>query len=143
VSKLVTIPNLTSLSKQELFDMSARHIIAQGKQSARYNEGTGSCVYSGSGCAAAPFILPEMRAMADGFGAWRVLVREELAPSHEATFIRELQACHDNNAWDRSKPRNPPAEPTAFLIGWRASMGRLAEKYNLNIAALDGAPVAV
>ena len=95
----ITIEGFEQLSKQQLFDMSLAHIRSTRKKSMQEQK----CAYSGTGCAAAPFIRPEFRAYADTRAGttWNQLhERHKLVPAHEHHFIRGLQLCHDNAARD-------------------------------------------
>lgn len=89
------IPGFDNLTRQQMFDMSLAHIRTTRTQSVEGH----TCVYTGSGCAAAPFIEPESRAAMDYHAArtaWRDLVCEHDVSSHEADFVAALQHCHDN-----------------------------------------------
>lgn len=97
-TKRITIEGFEQLSKQQLFDMSLAHIRSTRKKSTQGSK----CVYSGPGCAAAPFIRPEFRAYADRRKGttWDQLQEEGLVPSHEYVFVNSLQLCHDNSPRD-------------------------------------------
>jgi hypothetical protein len=97
-TKLITIEGFEQLSKQQLFDMSLAHIRSTRKKSMQGSK----CVYSGHGCAAAPFIRPEFRAYADRRQGttWEQLREGCLVPSHQYEFVRSLQLCHDNSPRD-------------------------------------------
>lgn len=116
----VTIPGFVKLSRQEIFDISAKHILSTKTKSV---DG-GTCMYSGTGCAAAPFILPEHRADCDKQGdatSWSGLVSARLVPRHEAGLVQRLQSCHD------SAPSGD-----AFMAGWRQRMLDLAKYAGLS-----------
>lgn len=135
----ITIDNLDNLSKQELFDMSAHHILSTRLKS--FNISTRTCSYSGFGCGAAPFLKSDYRELADSFGSWDSLVgcswdgsigissartstRNFTISGHEHRFIRELQRCHDN------------APEENFISEWTWKMRVLAEEYQLNSKVL-------
>lgn len=131
-----TIDGFEKLSRQELFDMSLAHVRKNGKPSlAPLYEGSHSsvCVYSGIGCAAAPFLKPERREACDGLGSWDALVEPEVcgqttysetslavAPPHEQALIRQIQQCHDNT------PRG-----STFLPSFNQRMRELAQREGL------------
>ena len=116
----LTIPGFEKLTKQELFDLSARHILRTRQKSMT----TGSiCTYQGSGCAASPFLREECRAEADdavGNPMWGNLAEEGLVPDHELKFVSELQKCHDESS------------SLNFMPEWRNKMRRLADDYGLD-----------
>lgn len=89
-----TIPEFTSLTKQQLFDRALEHITETG--CASFDDVAGQCLYSGSGCNAAPFLKPEYREMADDFSGWHNLLLNNKVPDHYAGFIGALQDAHDN-----------------------------------------------
>jgi len=122
MARLITIPGFTGLSIQQLFDLSARHILTTRKRSTN-DEG---CTYSGCGCAAAPFLDPNERLYADSYGSWPGLVCEGLAPDHHASFIHKLQMCHDGAHNDAT-----------FMKDWAAEMRTLADRYKLDASILD------
>jgi hypothetical protein len=123
----ITIPELPSMTPQEVFDKAARHVLANGEPSV---DPTGSCVYSGIGCAAAPFIKPEFREEAAGSwyslhlpsqGKWEHSHR----PDAHVELIGHLQGAHDHSA-------NLPA----FISEFKKEMVKVAERYSLSTAVL-------
>lgn len=124
-----TIDGFKELTKQQMFDMSAKHVLANGRPSV--NSTTLSCVYSGIGCAAAPFLRPEERAKIDNGNDetdWLSLNRNDIVPSHEVVFVYGLQCCHDVNY------KKPNAE---FVSSFKAQMRNLASSENLDDSILD------
>ena len=63
MKQYLTIPGFTKLSAQRLFDMSAEHVLKNGKPSLNAN---GTCTYGGIGCAAAPFLKESVREDGEG-----------------------------------------------------------------------------
>lgn len=133
--ELITIDGLDAMSKQELFDMSARHILkTRTKSTGTFpNSGNGGCIYSGSGCGASVFLKPEFHQSADGVGSWMAL--EHMSSDyflkishHECRFISELQSCHDRASNDTS----------LFMEEWERSMINMAHRYNLNLDVFKG-----
>ena len=130
MSKYITIDGFESLTKQQMFDISAKHIIAAGKCSVNDH---GTCSYAGSGCAAAPFIKPEYRKEADTYNtndagtSWDDLVKGAYVPSHEHKFVTELQLSHDSHASDYSP---------MFLANYLYDMKFLGKEHGLDISVL-------
>jgi len=139
----VTIPALHTLSKQELFDMSARHILSTGKPSLEklsVDSALYRCVYSGSGCAAAPFIREEERMWVNPIGAWAALVQRGKVDANVSyganEFISQLQKCHDRNAFGKEQG----GASASFLINWEQDMRLLGLEHGLSLEVLDAAP---
>lgn len=136
-SRIRLIDGFSSLTKQQMFDISAKHVLGNGKpgvlfdKDGRYN----GCVYSGIGCAAAPFIHPDDRGIA--YGGW-YSVANTADNWHEQHFIGELQRCHDNAANDCIVPGGT-VNNDKFLIDFIAYMGRLANRYALSTEVLNKA----
>ena len=135
MSKYITIDGFESLTKQQMFDISAKHILAAGKCSVNDQ---GTCSYAGSGCAAAPFIREDQREIADGldtsgWGAgWQWLSNNGHVPKREDDFVVRLQLCHDDNAATVSNK-----EDFNFMELWEDSMRILAAEHGLSTAVLD------
>lgn len=120
------IEGFENLSKQELFNMSARHILSTGQQS---TAGT-ACIYGGTGCAAAPFLLPECRAGLDKYELnWTGLRDKGLVPDHEYHFVTQLQNCHDSFAWRTAE--------IPFMDHWRKRMKAVATEHQLSSEVLN------
>lgn len=117
-----TIKGFEKLTKQQMFDMTAAHILSTGIKS----ENANGCQYAGSGCAASVFIKPELREACDAVGYWGDLVslnRAKMmmtAPAHEKNFVSQLQTAHDT------------ASPENFLADWKAKMLTLACTHELD-----------
>lgn len=102
MSKYLTIPGFTNLTKREAIEISVKHVLANGKPSISE---FGGCYYSGCGCAAAPFLRPEVRQQADnadklyasGDTCWNALVDAKLVQKHLRDTIKLLQSCHDES----------------------------------------------
>lgn len=130
MNKYITIEGFENLTKQQMFDMSAKHILSTKTKS--FNE-DGNCSYAGTGCAAAPFIREECRAAADvdpsGGAAtgWGFLRSRGDVPEHNAEFVRELQYCHDETEHEVG---------SMFVDEWLDSMYRLAEHMGLDTTVL-------
>lgn len=124
----LTIPGFEKLSKQEMFDMSLAHIRKTGVKSV----GERFCTYSGTGCAAAPFLRDEGKEQCDKIGSWDTLsrpqtqgtisspARSQLVPDHEVWFIKAMQICHDGTHETRD-----------FLPQFENSMKELAKREGL------------
>jgi hypothetical protein len=131
--RLLTIPGFESLSRQELFDISVAHIASTRKASLGTIPGESGdrCVYSGIGCAAAPFLREECREKADTVGSWGILTWEKYAPEVNRDLVKELQNCHDA-AWDK----NAPDPDRTFMLEWKRRMGYVAQNYGLDTTKL-------
>lgn len=125
MSKYATIEGFEQLTKQQMFDMSVEHISKTRKKSVKEGEwGSSTCSYSGIGCAAAPFIRPELRESAEG-NSWHVLSRDGRVPLHNSDLVQELQDCHD------------AARTEYFMRDWKYGMKQLAVRENLSTEKLD------
>lgn len=134
----ITIPGFDELTKQQMFDMSAKHIGSTGVQS---RDSDGNCVYGGNGCAAAPFLTEEGKAigdertikaqnsMAESGGGWWALTKEQLVSKHNSDFICRLQDAHDTTP--------AFADNDEFHKNYDSIMRNLAREHNLNTEALD------
>lgn len=89
------IDGFENMTKQQLLDLSVAHLLGTRKPGVREN--TSACVYSGSGCGAAPFIKEAFRGEADREGSWEG-VSAAFGSHHEMDFIMALQRAHDD-AW--------------------------------------------
>lgn len=144
MNTFITVDNFEQLSKQELFDRAASHIITQG--SPGWNEESRTCSYT-MGCAASVFIKPEYREKADKCGIWYYLRSAELVPHYEVQFVRDLQMAHDN-AVDSSREELEYTAPSnedvtrSFFKYWVKYMHAVAEEFNLNPNILNGVTVA-
>ena len=116
-----SIEGFDSLSRQQLFDMSAAHILSTKRKSCY--EDAPKCFYSGSGCGAAVFIKPEGREVCDNSinGTWEGLASDGLVSSHEAEFVQKLQWAHDDAS----------SSPEDFLDSWKTRMRGVAAEYRL------------
>ncbi len=120
-----TVPGFEQLSKQQLFDISAKHILSTGVKSVQ--PGGSTCVFAGTGCAAAPFLKPEVRDELDKKGmAWDELVLAGYLPEHERELIFRLQCCHD---------QAPKGD--SFLDYWREKMRGVADDFGLDPAEAE------
>jgi len=131
---LNVIPGFESLTPQQCFDMSAKHVIKNGK--ACVSE-YGNCVYSGIGCAAALFLTPSARIRADemaneGGSDWLTLAGGSFVPKKNATLIRKIQNCHDLNKLE-----------VPFVDFFRRDMRELAKKEGLDDSVLDQLPAVI
>ena len=118
-----TIPGFEKKSKQELFNMSLAHVRSTGQRSLNPS---GGCCYSGIGCAASPFLLPEKRAEADAIADtsssdWDGLRDQNVVPYKNYKFVSQLQDCHD---------RAYPTEGE-FLPQYEAKMKGVARQHGL------------
>lgn len=131
MTNYLTIEGFEKLTKQQLFDMSVAHIGQTRQKSVQISDGgSKGCVYSGSGCAAAPFLKPENREIADNvpgllYTGWGMLVGVSMVPEDNSSLICSLQSCHD---------LAPSGQE--FLEVWKTSMARVAVRYKLSTEKL-------
>ena len=118
-----TIPGFDRLTKQQMFNMAAKHLLSTRAKSF-YN---GSCTYSGLGCAASVFLKEETREKLDFEGSWSDLVHAKFASKHNETFVNVLQVAHDGAAW----------LDDGFLEDWKERMKTVAQNYNLDASILE------
>ena len=119
------IPGFEKLSKQELFDMAAAHILKNGEPSIE----AGACVYTGIGCAASPFLTE--RGKHELQGSWTQLRLNGTVPTHEYHFVQCMQQCHDEWGGFQHNLRGPD-----FIHKFKESMRELAKANNLSPAIL-------
>lgn len=131
-AKRIAIKGFTSLTKQQMFDIAVKHIGSTGVKSVV--EGSNSCIYTGTGCNAAPFLTKPGRAFADapysnsgnlGGKNWYGLTRDGNVPKHESEFVQELQHAHDRSDKNDFQPQ------------YHRFMTSLAQRHDLNTDALD------
>ena len=144
MSKYITIDGFESLTKQQMFDISAKHILSTGRPSyVNDSNGVHGCVYRGSGCAAAPFIREEERKKADQpkayygtkypYSGWNDLASNNLVPRHHQDLVTDFQICHDTDA---SKVVTVEHQ-AIWLSNWKAAMLRVAKRHDLDPSILD------
>lgn len=121
------------MTKQELFNTSAKHVLKNGRPSINSKR---QCRYAGIGCAAAPFLKPSMRAALDTQNVvWTALVGNGKVSPHHRLLVQELQGCHDN-------PALTPDPKVPFIKRYKEGMRRLAAAHKLDASVLDE-PVSV
>ena len=115
------------MTKQEIFDTVARHLLKQGRKSVtRLDDGEAVCRYRGEGgdkCAVGILIDDELAAKGDRFNQNVTGLYLGLPPDlqREDRLLAHLQRVHD---------QNDPAH-------WRAQLRGIAVTCNLNTAAVD------
>jgi hypothetical protein len=119
-------------TRQQAFDMSAKHLLSTGKPSV-LETGYNGCCYSGSGCAMRPFLGndPEELAKLDKQGGL-YSVNLTLLPEYvvqDIEFYSLIQNCHDHAAVSYAALPNDIDE---WAVGWKEAMFKLADRYNLN-----------
>ena len=113
---------LKHMSKQEVFDVAAEHLLKQRTQSK--NE-EGECVYNGQNvcCAAAPFIKDyEYGLEGDD---WHHVVNSGCASDNHQDFIILLQHIHDDYSGEN------------FIDYWYSKLKKLAKSHSLNTTQLE------
>ena len=121
------IKGFRKMSKQRIFDRAVKHIGETRVKSFKTR-----CLYSGTGCNAAPLLVEGFREEADHYGAWSELVTIGMVPATNEAFICDLQTAHDRSQNDSS-----------FMRYWLRNMYKLAEQYKLNATALDKVAISV
>jgi len=124
MTDFATIPGFKKMSKQRIFNLAVAHI-AKTRQPSVNDDG--NCAYAGSGCNAAPLLLPSAHVAMDKIGGWDELVAKGKVPENNADFIERLQAAHDQ-AWTRHRDN--------FMEMWKDNMYNLANRYNLSVSTL-------
>lgn len=127
--KFVTIDNLTSLSPQEIFDMSFNHV---KNQACFVHDQFGHAVYvvpgeTQYGCGARPFIdvnkfmeVESIDRVVDcslNFMGWDDLVSFGYAPNHQTALISQLQIAHDSSYARRLSPEESYEEYVRHMAG--------------------------
>lgn len=120
------VAGFEAMTQQEIFDTAVAHIAKTRTKSVSDRK---ACVYSGTGCNAAPFIIPERRLAADSAGEWDRLVVHGHAPKEHHTFMVFLQRAHDfaYNSY-------------AFMSLWKVEMRNLALQFGLDASKLEAVP---
>lgn len=117
------IEGFENLTKQQLFDMAAAHVLKNGRPSMI----GGACSYMGIGCAAAPFLTDSARKVL--VGSWTGLVGDRKVPEHEEILIQRLQDCHDGFAGDKCHVQ--------FITLYKRAMREVAKQFNLDPSILE------
>jgi hypothetical protein len=112
------IDGFEQLTPQQCFDMAARHVLANGRPSI---DESGSCCYTGIGCAAAPFLTEEGKRQNWAWGSMPG------RPDTNEDLIGAMQDAHDYA--DRA--------PDRFVDDFKDRMRQLAEDRGLSTAVLD------
>lgn len=122
----VTIEGFEDLTQQQMFDMSARHVLSTGQKS--MGKG-GVCQYGGVGCAASPFLRPEKRELMDSDeSGWDNLYDDKFVPSHQHDLVCAMQSAHDNS------------KDNDFIVNFKVAMRKVAAEFDLSDAVLDTPP---
>ncbi len=134
-TNFITIEGFETKSKQELFDMAAKHIIANGPS---FNTSLQSCRYGGSGCAAAVFICDHLRSFADGIGSWRSLLAQNVIPENNFELVRSLQDTHDGAVL--AAKEDGVINVSNFFTRWQFDMRTIAKFHGVSSAVVDNIP---
>lgn len=132
-NKFVTRAGFAKMTKQEIFDAAATHVLKNGKPSVRVGATNDvACQYGGIGCAASPFLLPSKRDAMDARSiSWLSMKCEGLVPDHFAEFVLEIQRCHDNPVTLDSQ-----LSDLDFIAEFKASMRQIAVESGLDSSVL-------
>lgn len=124
-NEYITIDGFENLSEQEIFDISLTHVRKNGTPSVTFRHGTFGCIYSGIGCAAAPFIKLEYRETADDTGgAWGELLQNKMVPNNNFIFMSKIQNAHDSAAVTKM-------DGEKFIKLFNSDMFQISRNYNL------------
>lgn len=117
----INIPELDTLTSQQVFDISVKHVLKNGKPSmcAKF----GGCTYGGIGCAAAPFLKEEYRECT--WGSWAGLIGEGKVSPYHNRLIARLQSAHDYAA-------SASANGEPFIGCFKDIIAHIAKEFNLN-----------
>lgn len=131
-TKRYVIEGFENLTPQEVFDMGARQVIANGEQNLAKEDGREGliCSYKGKGCAAAVFLTEEARQTL--VGSWPRLWSEGFVPDCNYGLISEIQTCHDTYCSANESPEE-------FLRYFADEMERVADNYGLSTKVLEDA----
>lgn len=134
--KIAFIEGFSLLTKQQIFDMAAKHVLSNGAPAVSLDNGDyNGCTYGGIGCAASPFIVPEAREIASG--SWPN-VAYKAHNHHEKEFITAVQRCHDGAAKGAGNALGYKYKPNPdFVSEFKAGMLSLANTYGLSAAVLN------
>lgn len=112
-----TIDGFESLTAQQVFDISAKHLLKQNAKSRKVGSTSGVCLYRGPDnrqCAAGPFLKDECASDCEQ-KAWGWLVSDGHVPTTNQRLINTLQNVHD-------------AYP---VEAWETQLRQVAAGYNL------------
>lgn len=118
----MTIDGFENLTPQQCFDMTVDHLFKTKRKSIRQDSNSQACLYTGSGCAAAPFLAKETIEDVDN-STWDLLVRDGIVPSTHEYLIYSLQQCHDLTT---------ATEGREFLMELTDSLMNTADRFHLN-----------
>lgn len=98
-----TIPGFEEMTAQQIYDMSASHLLKQNEKSVTRSDGGETCQYRSGKlmCAAGVFLTDKGANRADNMydsetgAAWDEVVRARIAPDTHKELVRHLQEVHD------------------------------------------------
>jgi hypothetical protein len=123
-------------TRQQAFDMAAKHLISTGKPSVDEGRFQG-CIYSGSGCAMRPFLGNDLKRLKelDNQGGLDS-VNKDLLPKYVVSdfeFYTAIQLCHDTPViCFKNDDDDANALNQQWRVEWRQEMFKVANKYGLN-----------
>ncbi len=132
MSNYITIPNFEQLTRQQMFDMAAKHIMSTGVPSVvQRADSQWTCCYRGTGCNAAPFLQRDLLAEKHEIN-WYAMTVHKFAPEYEVFFVRGLQAVHDSAADLAILGKTDPN----FMAKYIKGMLHFANHHGLNAGVL-------
>lgn len=120
---MITLKNLSKVSKQKVFDQVATHLLKQNRVSYK-DDMAGICAYRGPNglkCAAGCLIADSEYNPSWEAEGWNMLVARGEVPTAHKALIRDLQKIHDE--YNEQE--------------WREQLFALADSYNLHTKALS------
>lgn len=118
------VDGFDTLTPEQVVDLAYAHIHKTLRKSAN---ASGNCMYSGLGCAAAPFVKPEKRNNVDAYGGWRNLVSSKKLSEANMDLIVAVQTCHDSV--DTNSFANP--DNTYFVENFDEKLRRVCVTHGL------------
>lgn len=121
------IPGFEQLTPQQVFDISAAHLLKQGKRSMAPNGN--DCAYRGVGglqCAAGPFVTDDF-ARGNNIISWQRLAEEGAVPKTNLGLICMLQYAHDK-AYDLDRAEMKAIENWSKVV---PALKQIAEDFKL------------
>lgn len=130
---MYTIEGFEQLTQQQIFDMSAKHMLSLDKRSMIPGcGGDMACSYAGTGCAASVFLTDKGKKYLEG--NWHSLIAFHGISPYQCTLVASLQQIHDNAPDGQGRS---DGDKTTYLAHCRYHLTKLASEYNLSTAVLE------
>lgn len=125
------IPGFEQLTPQQVFNISAAHLLKQGKRAVGRDEVCSYRAPDGTQCAAGPFLTDECAKHLQG--SWDALVMYKQVPDTNKALIVRLQSAHDM-AYDIDHETMRKVENWSKVL---PELRKIAVDFNLNTAVLS------